>query len=70
MGGGYTPERFAQESGLSKGYVSSILRLNLLSPEIMDDILCGHQPAHLTLRDLKRPFPYDWEGQKQTIIQY
>lgn len=62
---GYTPDKIAKENELAKGYVCSILRLNLLSPHIMEDILCGRQPEGLTLKQLKRPFPYAWEVQKQ-----
>ncbi len=61
----YTPEKIANEYGVSKGYVSSMLRLTLLCPEIVESILSGKQPAHLQLKDLARPFPYDWEAQKR-----
>jgi hypothetical protein len=35
----------------------------LLAPDIVELVLAGKQPAHLTLRDLMGPFPVEWEKQ-------
>ena len=48
---------------ISKSYVSRILRLALLAPDIVERILDGRPPAGLA-RFLK-PFPLDWERQRQ-----
>jgi hypothetical protein len=45
-------------------YVSRILRLTLLAPEIVEAILDGRQPAELQLDDLVEGFPLEWEGQR------
>jgi hypothetical protein len=37
----------------------------LLAPDIVDAILNGRQPAHLTLKDLMGPFPVEWSAQGQ-----
>ena len=42
-------------------YVSRILRLTLLAPEIVEAILDGRQPAELQLDDLLKGFPLEWE---------
>ena len=46
-------------------YVSRILRLTLLAPEIVEAILDGRQPAELQLDDLLTGFPLEWEGQRE-----
>jgi hypothetical protein len=46
--------------GLS--YISRILRLNLLAPDIVERILDGRQAPQLT--QLMQPFPVEWERQR------
>ena len=48
----------------SRHYVSRVLRLTLLAPEIVEAILDGRQPRELQLDDLLTGFPLDWEGQR------
>jgi hypothetical protein len=50
---------------IAPSFVSRVIRLALLAPDIVDAIMDGRQPAHLTLRDLMGPFPVEWEGQKK-----
>ena len=50
--------------GVAPSYVSRILRLTLLAPEIVEAILDGRQPAELQLDDLLDGFPLEWEGQR------
>ncbi len=44
-------------------YVSRVLRLTLLAPEIVEAILDGQQPAEVTLAGLLEPFPVEWASQ-------
>ena len=48
-------------------YVSRVLRLTLLAPEIVEAILDGRQPAELQLDDLLEGFPLEWEGQSGSL---
>ena len=48
-------------------YVSRVLRLTLLSPEIVEAILEGRQPAELQLDDLLKGFPLEWAAQHSTL---
>lgn len=57
----------ARSERIGASFVSRIIRLSLLSPNIVDAILEGRHPAHLTLKSLMRPFPMEWQSQNQLI---
>jgi hypothetical protein len=48
---------------ISKSYVSRILRLALLAPDIVEAILVGRTDQALMLERLERPLPASWEEQ-------
>ena len=48
---------------ISKSYVSRILRMALLAPEIVEAILGGRTDQGLMLEQLERPLPASWEEQ-------
>ena len=58
-----TLEDLARAKGVAPTYVSRVLRLTLLAPEIVEAILDGRQPAELQLDDLLEGFPLEWKGQ-------
>ena len=60
-----TLDDLARTKGLAPSYVSGILRLTLLAPEIVESILDGRQPVALQLDDLLTGFPLEWEGQRR-----
>jgi hypothetical protein len=49
---------------ISKSYVSRILRLALLAPDIVEAILVGRTDQALMLEKLERPLPASWEEQR------
>jgi hypothetical protein len=53
---------------ISKSYVSRILRLALLAPDIVEAILVGKTDQALMLEQLERPLPASWEEQLQHIV--
>ncbi|HET6377000.1 MAG TPA: hypothetical protein VFG05_01620 [Methylocella sp.] len=59
-----TVAEIAAAEKINPSYVCRILRLTLLSPEIVEAILDGRQPADLQLEDLLRPFPVEWREQR------
>jgi hypothetical protein len=48
---------------ISKSYISRILRLALLAPDIVDAILAGRTDQGVMLEQLERPLPASWEEQ-------
>jgi hypothetical protein len=62
-----TIDDLATSKRIAKTYVSQVLRLTLLAPEIVDAILDGRQPVELQLDDLLVGFPVEWEGQRRSL---
>lgn len=52
-----------EAEAISKSYVSRILRLALLAPDIIEAILAGGADYRLTLETLERPLPASWDEQ-------
>ena len=58
-----TIDEIAKAEKINQSYVSRILRLTLLSPDIVESILDGRQPAEMTLAVLMEPFAVGWREQ-------
>jgi hypothetical protein len=50
---------------ISKSYVSRILRLALLAPDIVEAILAGRRHQGMMLEQLERPLPASWAEQRE-----
>ena len=59
-----TVEEITAAEKINASYVGRVLRLMLLSPDIVEAILDGRQPAEMTLAALMRPFAVGWPRQK------
>jgi hypothetical protein len=57
----------AEAERVSLPYVSRILRLTLLAPEIVDWILDGSRAPQLA--ELMQPFPVAWEQQRELLAE-
>jgi hypothetical protein len=60
----------ARRNGVGKQYVSRLIRLAFLAPEIVECILAGGQPPELTaqaLRSGRFDIPVEWAAQKRTL---
>ena len=55
-------------SEISKSYVSRILRLALLAPDLVEAILEGRTSQALMLETLERPLPTSWEEQRPRVL--
>ena len=58
-----TLAELAAAEKINASYVSRVLRLTLLAPDIVEAILDGRQPADMTLALLMQPFGVLWEAQ-------
>ena len=58
-----TIEQIADAENINPSYVSRLLRMTLLAPEIVEAILAGNQPAGLTRAKVMQPFPMEWQRQ-------
>ena len=64
-----TIEELAAAEKINSSYVSRILRLTLLAPDIVETILEGRQPVEMTLAALMRPLPRLWQEQVRAHLQ-
>ena len=62
-----TLNELAAAEKINSSYVSRLLRLTLLAPDIVEAILDGRQPEGMTLPGLMNPFPVEWEGQGDAL---
>ena len=59
-----TIEQIAEAENINPSYVSRLLRMTLLAPEIVEAILAGSHPAGLTRAKEMQPFPMEWSRQR------
>ena len=62
-----TIEEIAAAERINPSYISRVMRLANLSPNIVETVLECRHPARLTLKDLMKPFPMDW-GQQELLF--
>jgi hypothetical protein len=55
--------------GIAVFYLTRVLRLTLLAPDIVDAILDGKQGPEVSLARLREPFPEEWEDQREHLGQ-
>jgi hypothetical protein len=58
----------AEAEGVTRSFVTRLLRLTLLAPDIVELILDGRQPKALQLEDLTRTLPSAWEKQRRLLL--
>jgi len=62
-----TIEELARRERVNRGYMSRVLRLTLLAPDIVEAILDGRQPDGMRLEDLLEGFPLEWKVQRKSL---
>jgi hypothetical protein len=62
-----TLEDLAQRERVNRGYMSRVLRLTLLAPDLVEAILDGRQPEAMRLKDLLEGFPSHWTDQSSEL---
>ena len=59
-----TMAELAEHEGIAPSYMRRVLRLTLLSPDLVGAILEGRQDPEITLSQLLEPFSGDWQNQR------
>jgi hypothetical protein len=59
-----TIEELAKREKVNRAYISRVLRLTLLAPDVVEAILDGRQPEGMRLEDLLDGLPVEWEDQR------
>jgi hypothetical protein len=52
---------------IERGYLGSLLRLTLLSPDLVEAILDGRASSSVALPALLEPVPKDWANQRECL---
>ena len=58
-----TIAELAEQEGIAPSYMTRVLRLTLLGPDIVEAILDGKQGPEVTLARVLEPFPLAWQQQ-------
>jgi hypothetical protein len=58
-----TIAELAEREGIAASYMTRVLRLTLLAPDIVEAILDGRQGREVTLAGVLEPFPMEWHQQ-------
>jgi len=58
-----TIAELAEREGIAPSYMTRVLRLTLLAPDIIEAILEGKHGPEVTLARVLEPYPVDWSGQ-------
>ncbi|MFD1693987.1 hypothetical protein [Roseibium aestuarii] len=58
-----TVSELAEREGIAPSYITRVLRLTLLAPDIVEAILDGKQGPEVTLAQGLEPFPLAWQLQ-------
>lgn len=56
-------QEIAEAEHINPSYVSRVLRMTLLAPEMVEAIMEGGQPERLTMARAMQPFPVEWNRQ-------
>ena len=62
-----TIAELAERDGIAPSYMTRVLRLTLLAPDVVEAILDGAQVPELALSRLLEPFPVDWQQQSEHL---
>ena len=62
-----TIAELAEREGIAPSYMTRVLRLTLLAPDIVEAILNGKQGPEVTLARVLEQFPHSWSEQKSTF---
>lgn len=62
-----TIAELAESEGIAPSYMTRVLRLTLLAPEIIEATLAGSHVPGMTLARVLEPFPVEWKRQRALL---
>jgi len=62
-----TIAELAEREGIAASYMTRVMRLTLLAPDIVEAILDGKQGSEMTLAQVLEPLPGEWASQEETL---
>ncbi|MCL1630143.1 hypothetical protein M3N55_15570 [Roseibaca sp. V10] len=62
-----TINELAEREGIASSYMTRVLRMTLLAPDIVEAILDGKQGPEMTLARVLKPFPLERETQRAFV---
>lgn len=63
-----TIAELAEREGIASSYMTRVLQLTLLAPDIIEAILDGRQRPEVTLTRLLEPAPVEWSEQPSSLL--
>ena len=60
----------AEAVGVDRGHVGRLLNLTLLAPDLVEMILDGREPSGLSLRQLNKIMPLQWDEQRRVAASF
>ena len=63
-----TIAELAEREEIAPSYMTRVMRLTLLAPDIVEAIVAGRQPKQITLAHLLEPFSAEW-GERVELLQ-
>jgi hypothetical protein len=67
--GAYTIRGIAEQEEINAGYVSRIVRLALLAPDVVEGILAGSMADDVVLEKFREPLPASWDEQRNILYR-
>jgi hypothetical protein len=64
-----TITELAQREGIARSYMTRVLRITLLAPDLVEAILGGRQGPEVTLARMLELFPEEWGEQRNALAQ-
>jgi hypothetical protein len=62
-----TIAELAEREGIAPSYMTRVLRVTLLAPDIVESILDGTQGSEVTLARVLEAFPIEWDDQLPSL---
>ncbi|MHB1101697.1 MAG: hypothetical protein ACYC0C_02710 [Devosia sp.] len=63
-----TVAELAAQEGIAVSYLTRVLRLTQLAPDLVEAILDGRHPPGLTLQSLRVQIPDEWSRQRESLL--